>query len=82
MERIFSKPFIAALEGNADVLTRPNSITDVASACSNLLVDAAVVILETQTVTIVPLSTLIFSLYLLMTRPLSPPIHPDRLPDP
>ena len=33
-------------------------------------------------VTIVPLSTLIFSLYLLMTRPLSPPIHPDRLPDP
>ena len=29
---------------------RPNSITDVASACSNLLVDAAVVILETQTV--------------------------------
>ena len=33
-------------------------------------------------VTIVPLSTLIFSLYLLTTRPLSPPIPPDRLPDP
>ena len=35
-----------------------------------------------STVTIVPLSTLIFSLYLLMTRPLSPPIPPDRQPDP
>ncbi|KAH9024961.1 WD40 repeat-like protein [Lactarius hengduanensis] len=36
MERIFSKPFIAALEGHSDAVEvlarRPNSITDVASA--------------------------------------------------
>jgi hypothetical protein len=36
MERMFSKPFIAALEGHADAVEalarRPNSITDVASA--------------------------------------------------
>ena len=36
MERMFSKPFIAALEGHADVFEvlsrRPNTITDVASA--------------------------------------------------
>ena len=33
-------------------------------------------------VMIVPLSTLIFLLYLLMMRPLSPSIPPDHLPDP
>ena len=36
MERMFSKPFIAALEGHADAVEvlsrRPNTITDVASA--------------------------------------------------
>lgn len=36
MERMFSKPFIAALEGHTDAVEvlarRPNSITDVASA--------------------------------------------------
>jgi DDB1- and CUL4-associated factor 13 len=36
MERMFSKPFVAALEGHADAVEvlarRPNSITDVASA--------------------------------------------------
>ncbi|KAF8492033.1 hypothetical protein F5888DRAFT_1619439, partial [Russula emetica] len=36
MERMFSKPFIAALKGHADAVEvlsrRPNTITDVASA--------------------------------------------------
>jgi WD repeat and SOF domain-containing protein 1 len=36
MERMFSKPFIAALEGHADAVEvlsrRPNTITDIASA--------------------------------------------------
>jgi WD repeat and SOF domain-containing protein 1 len=36
MERMFSKPFIASLEGHSDAVEvlarRPNSITDIASA--------------------------------------------------